>query len=38
MYHLPFQRIHELNAVKLTSIQSFLPLGVGGTFVFQLHT
>ena len=41
MYHLPFQRRHELNAVKLTSIQSFQsfpPFGVGGPFVFQLHT
>ena len=38
MYHLPFQRTHELSAVKLTNIQSFPPFGVGGSFVFQLHT
>ena len=34
MYHLPFQRKHELNAVKLASAQSFPPFGVGGPFVF----
>ena len=32
MYHLIFLRKHELNAVNLTSTQSFPP------FVFQLHT
>ena len=37
MYHLPFQKRHELNAVNLTDIQSFLPFGVGVVF-FQLHT
>ena len=38
MYHLPFQRRHEFNAVKLTSIKSFPPFRVGGPFVFQLLT
>ena len=38
MYHFPFQKRHEVNAVELTSIQSFLPLGVDAPFAFQLHT
>ena len=38
MCHFSFQRRHELNTVKLASIQSFPPFGVGGSFVFQLHT
>ena len=38
MYDLIFQRKHELNAVKLTSIQSFSSFWGGGPFVVQLHT
>ena len=38
MYHLSFQKRHELNAARLTGIQSFPPFRVGGPFVFQLDT